>query len=157
MEKYNVILVVFLIFLSASLVYILLPVLFYNDSENEFYVPVVTGDNIPTYKNSCSELNISTSFDYSALNDKNVKITGQIFNKTEYVQFNKTQTGLLIIVPGLSDPPYILVTYADSTPYNINDTITVYGKYYYPVRVNLPSESTNKDLINIMAGYIEKV
>ncbi len=31
----------------------------FNGKESDFYLPAVTGDNISTYKNSCTELNIS--------------------------------------------------------------------------------------------------
>lgn len=160
MEKLSKILAVLLIIVSASFAYVLIFGLSFEGSETDFYVPVVTGDNISSYKNSCSELNVSTLFDYNALNDQNVKITGQISNKTEYFQFDKTRTSLIIKVPGISDPypaPYILVSYTGTIPYNLNDTITVYGKYLYPACVDSPPELANKGLIEIRAGYIEKV
>jgi hypothetical protein len=160
MEKLSKILAVLLIIVSASFAYVLIFGLSFEGTESDSYVTPVTGDeNISTYKNSCSELNVSTFFDYKALNDQMVKVTGQISNKTEYVQFDKTRTFIMIKVPGLAQlypEPYILASYTGTIPYNINDTITVYGKYLYPVCVDSPPELANKGLIEIRAGYIEK-
>jgi hypothetical protein len=159
MEKLSKILAVLLIIVSASFAYVLIFGLSFEGSETDFYVTPVTGaENISTYKNSCSELNVSTIFDYNALNGQMVKVTGQISNKTEYFQFDKTRTSLIIKVPGTSQPypePYILASYTGTMPYNINDTITVYGKYSYPTVLDSPPELANKGLIDIRAGYIE--
>ncbi|MDG3546276.1 hypothetical protein [Methanobacterium formicicum] len=38
----------------------------------------------------------------------------------------------------LSPTPYILASYTGTIPYNINDTITVYGKYFYPAALIHP-------------------
>jgi hypothetical protein len=161
MERLSKVLAILLIIVFASSAYVLIFGLSFEGSESDFYVTPVTGDeNISTYKNSCSELNLSTVFDYNALNDQMVKVTGQISNKTEYFQFNKTRTGLIIKVPGFSQPypePYVLTSYTGTIPYNINDTITVYGKYSYPCTVDSPPELANKGLIDIRAGYIEKM
>jgi hypothetical protein len=157
MEKLSKILAVLLIIVSASFAYVLIFGLSFEGSETDSYVTPVTGDeNIPIYKNSCTELNVSTLVKYNALNGQNVKVTGQIFKKMEYEQFDKTRTHILISVPGLSPEPYISVVYTGTIPYNINDTITVYGKYFYPVTVDSPPELANKGLIDIQAGYIEK-
>lgn len=157
MERLSKILAVLLIIVSGSFAYVLIFGLAIPGSEIDFYVTPVTGDeNISTYKNSCSELNTSTIFDYNALNDQMVKVTGQISNKTEDSQFDKTRTDLLIKVPMLSPTPYILASYTGTIPYNVNDTITVYGKYFYPMVLDSPPELANKGLIVIRAGYIEK-
>jgi hypothetical protein len=157
MERLSKVLAILLIIVSASSAYVLIFGLSFEGSESDFYVTPVTGDeNISTYKNSCSELNLSTIFDYDALNDQMVKATGQISNKTEYNHFNKTRTDLLIKVPMLSPTPYIVATYTGTLPYNINDTITVYGKYFYPRVLDSPPELANQGLIDIRAGYIEK-
>ena len=157
MEKLSKVLAILLIIVSASFAYVLIFGLSFPGSEIDFYVTPVTGDeNISTYKNSCSELNVSTLFDYNALNDQMVKVTGQISNKTEYSQFDKTRTDLLIKVPMLSPTPYILASYTGTIPYNINDTITVYGKYFYPRVLDSPPELANQGLIDIKTGYIEK-
>nr|WP_319372436.1 hypothetical protein [uncultured Methanobacterium sp.] len=160
MERLSKILAVLLIIVSASFAYVLIFGLSFEGSEADFYVTPVTGaENISTYKNSCSELNIPTIFDYNALNGQMVKVTGQISNKTEYFQFDKTRTTLIIKVPRISNPypaPYILASYSGTIPYNINDTITVYGQYLYPAGVDSPPELANKGLIEIKAGYIEK-
>lgn len=127
--------------------------------ESDFFVPIVTGDNISTYKNSCSEINLTDlSKDYKALNGKNVKITGQLCEKIEYFdfQFGNTRSNNIIKVPGIS-PEFMVITYNGTIPYNINDTITVYGEYYYPVSgFHSPPEIANKNLTSIKAGYIEK-
>ena len=161
MEKLSKILAVLLIIVSASFAYVLIFGLSFEGSETDFYVTPVTGDeNISIYKNSCSELNVSTIFDYNALNGQMVKVTGQISNKTEYFQFNKTRTSLIIKIPEISNPypaPYILASYTGTVPYNINDTITVYGEYSYPTCVDSPPELAKIGLIDIRAGYIEKM
>lgn len=158
MEKLSKILAILLIIVSASFAYVLIFGLSFEGSETDFYVTPVTGDeNISTYKNSCSELNASTIFDYNALNGQMVKVTGQISNKTEYFQFDKTRTSLIIKVLGISPEPYILASYTGTIPYNINNTITVYGKYSYPTVLDSPPELAKIGLIDIRAGYIEKM
>jgi hypothetical protein len=160
MEKLSKILAAMLIIVVALFAYVLIFGLSFEGSESDFYVPAVTGaENISAYKNSCSELNASTLVDYKALTGEKVKVTGQIFEKNEFIQFDKTRTFILLNVPELSEPypaPYITVSYTGTVPYNINETITVYGKYFYPICVDSPPELTNKGLIDIRAGYIEK-
>ena len=161
MNKQSKILAVLLIIVSASFAYVLIFGLSFviPGQESDFYVPVITGDNISTYKNSCSEINLTDlSKDYKALNGKNVKVTGQICEKTEYVdiQFGNTRSNNILKVTGLS-PSYMVIIYNGTIPYNINDTITVYGEYYYQVSVFYsPPKIKNKNLTSIKAGYIEK-
>ena len=61
MEKLSKILAVLLIIVSAQFAYVLIFGLSFDGSEDDFYVTSVTGaENISNYKNSCSELNVST-------------------------------------------------------------------------------------------------
>jgi hypothetical protein len=160
MEKLSKILAILLIMVVALFAYVLIFGISFEGSESDSYVTPVTGnENISIYKSSCSELNISTLFDYKVLNGEMVKVSGRIIEKEEYEQFEKTRTMIIINVPGLSEPypaPYIIVSYTGTIPYNINDTITVYGKYFYPAGVDSPQELSGKGLIDIKAGYIEK-
>ena len=114
----------------------------FEGKEIDFYVPAVTGDNISSYKISCSELNLSqVSKDPSSLIGKKVKVTGQIYEKEEIVDFDKTRTSLVLKVPNLSPDPYILVTY---------------GECHYPAQDKTLPEIADKLLPTIHAGYIEK-
>jgi hypothetical protein len=117
----------------------------------------VTGENISAYKNSCAEIKLTDlSKDYNDLNGKNVKVTGQIYQKEEYIQFNKTRSNIILKVTGLSPEPYIIISYTGTLPYNTNDTVTVYGEYMFPTSINSLPELSNKDLVGIKSGYIEK-
>lgn len=157
MDKLRILLAVILIIVVAFLSYVLIFGLSFEGKESDFYVPTVIGDNISTYKNSCSELNLSTSFDYNALNGKKVKVKGQIYKKMEFVQFDKTRTDITLKVPQLSPEPYMVITYTGTIPYNINDTIKVYGVWFYPICIDSPPELANIGLAGIKAGYIEKI
>ncbi|MCC7551577.1 MAG: hypothetical protein KO316_08875 [Methanobacterium sp.] len=157
MEKLSKILAAMLIIVVALFAYVLIFGLSFEGTESDSYVPAVIGaNNISIYKNSCSEINVSTLVDYNALNGKLVKVTGQISEKYEYIQFGKTRTFILLNVPGLSPEPYITTSYTGTLPYNVNDTVTVYGEYFFPICVDSPPELANKDLIDMKAGYIEK-
>ncbi|NYB52206.1 MAG: hypothetical protein HVN35_06590 [Methanobacteriaceae archaeon] len=167
MEKLSKILLITLIIVLALFAYVIFSgsILFspsglaFEGSESDFYVNAVTGDeNISTYKNSCSEINLTNlSKDYKSLNDQMVKITGQISEKDEFIQFDKTRTHILLKVKGLEPEPYIVISYTGTIPYNNNDTIRVYGKYMFPVGIDSPPELSNKYLAEIKAGYIEKI
>jgi hypothetical protein len=129
----------------------------FEGKEIDFYVPAVTGDNISSYKISCSELNLSqVSKDPSSLIGKKVKVTGQIYEKEEIVDFDKTRTSLVLKVPNLSPDPYILVTYTGKLPFKQDNNITVYGEYHYPAQDKTLPEIADKLLPTIHAGYIEK-
>ncbi|MEN4017334.1 MAG: hypothetical protein PQ975_01870 [Methanobacterium sp.] len=130
----------------------------FEGKESDFYVPAVTGEaNILAYKNSCTELNLSqVSKDPYSLIDKNVKVTGEIIEKKEYVQFDKARTSIVLKIPGLSPDPYIFVNYSGTLTFTQGDMITVYGKYHYPGRTDAPPEIANKHLPVIRAAYIEK-
>jgi hypothetical protein len=166
MEKLSKILMLILIVALASFAYLLLSgsILFsssgltFEGKESDFFVQPVTGEtNISLYKNSCTEINLTDlSNNYKVLNGKKVKITGNITDKREYVQFDKTRTDLILKVPGLSPEPYIILVYTGTVPYNINDTITVYGEFMYPTGIDSPPELANKDLASIKVVYIEK-
>ena len=157
MDKLRILLAVILIIVVALFVYVLIFGLSFEGQESDFYLPAITGDNISTYKNSCSELNLSTSFDYNALNGKKVKVKGQIYEKMEFVQFDKTRTDITLKVPEISPVPYMVITYTGTIPYNINDTIKVYGEWFYPICTDSPPELANIGLAGIKAGYIEKI
>jgi len=98
---------------------------FENKESDFFYVPVVTGDNISAYKNSCAELNLSqVSKDPFSLVGKKVKLTGQIYKK-EYTDFEEARTFMVIKVPDFSPEYYILVFYSSNIPFKEGDMITV--------------------------------
>jgi hypothetical protein len=152
------IIAIILILIVGVFAYVSVFGLSFEGSESDSFVPAVTGENVSTYKDSCIELDlINLSKDYRALNGQMVKVPGQIYEKREFIQFDKTRTFIIIKVPGLSPDPYILSSYTGTIPYTINDTITVYGKYMFPVGTDSPPELANKDLAEITAGYIEKV
>lgn len=129
----------------------------FEGKESDFYAPIVTGDNILTYKDSCNELNVSqvSKDPYSLIGNK-VKITGQIVKKEEYIDFGKTRTSVQLKVLGLTPNNYVLVNYSDTMEFEQGDNITVYGEYYYPAQDTSISEIANKFLPIIKAGYIEK-
>ncbi|MBM4240973.1 MAG: hypothetical protein FJ150_04850 [Euryarchaeota archaeon] len=159
MNKKIKISVVLLIIAAVSFIgYIQIFGLSFEGKESDYYAPAVTGeDNISAYKNSCTKLNLSqVSKDPFSLIDKNVKVTGEILEKKEYVQFDKTRTSIVLKVPGLSPDPYILVSYSGTLTFTQGDMITVYGKYYYPGGTDAPPEIANKFFPCIKAGYIEK-
>lgn len=59
---------------------------------SDSYVTAVTSDeNISIYKNSCSELNVSTLFDYNALNGAMVKVTGKNLRKKNMNNLRKQE------------------------------------------------------------------
>lgn len=130
--------------------------LVFEGKESDFYATPVTGENISAYKNSCAELKLTDlSKNYNALNGKNVKVTGQIYQKEEYIQFDKTRSNIILKVAGLSEP-YMIISYTGTLPYNTNDTVTVYGEYMFPTSINSLPELSNQDLVGMKAGYIEK-
>lgn len=160
MNKKIKISVVLLIIAAAGFIgYIQIFGLSFEGKESDFYVPFLTGEtNISSYKNSCIELNLSqVSKDPYSLIDENVKVTGEILEKKEYVQFDKTRTSIVLKIPGLSPDPHILVTYSGTLTVTQGDMITVYGEYHYPGRTDAPPEIANKYLPVIKAAYIEKI
>jgi len=166
MEKLSKVLAVILIIVCAAFVHVLMfgspfvggeGIINFKGKESDFYVPVVSGDNISAYKNSCTEINLSqVSKNPGSLIGQKVKVKGQIQEKVEYVDFDKTRTHIVLKVPELSPDPYILVSYSGTVPFTQGDMITVYGEYYYPGQVDAPPEIANKFLPDIKAAYIEK-
>jgi len=159
MEKLSKVLAVILIIVVAAFAYVLMfgiPFTF-EGKESDFYVTTVTRDDISSYKNSCSELNLSqVSKNPGSLIGKNVKVKGQIQKKEEYVQFKKTRTTIVLKVPELSPDPYIFVSYSTTIPFKQGDMITVYGEYIYPTKDETSPDLANKFLPGIKAAYIEK-
>jgi len=159
MEKLSKILAIVLIIVVAAFAYVLMfgiPFTF-EGKESDFYVPVVTGDDILAYKTSCTEINLSElSKDFKALNGQKVKVKGQIHKKQVYVQFDKTRTYIELKVPELAPYHHILVFYSATLPFKEGDMITVYGEYEFPVGTQSSQELANKDLPSIKAAYIEK-
>lgn len=130
----------------------------FEGKESDYYVSAVTGDNVPVYKNSCIELNLSqVSEDPKSFVGKKVKVTGQIYKKQEYFDFGKTRTNIVLKVPGFSPDPYILAVYTGTLPFQQGDYVTVYGEYFYPTMVDTVPEIADKLLPDIRAGYVEKV
>ncbi|MBM4240972.1 MAG: hypothetical protein FJ150_04845 [Euryarchaeota archaeon] len=159
MEKLSKVLAVILIIVVAAFAYVIFGIPFtFEGKESDFYVPAVTGEaNISSYKNSCTEINLSElSKDFKALNGQKVKVKGQIQKKEEYMQFDKTRTYIELKVPELSPYHHILVSYSATIPFKEGDMITVYGVYEFPVGTQSSQELANKDLSAIKAAYIEK-
>ena len=130
----------------------------FEGEESDFYLPAAAGDNVSTYKNSCSELNMyQVSKDPGSLNGQKIMVTGQILKKDEFVQFSKMRTYIVLKVSGLSPDLYVLVSYSTTTPFNQGDNLTVYGEYYYPAQADSPQEVVNKNLPGIKAVHLEKV
>lgn len=137
--------------------YISLFGLTFEGKESDYFVPAVTGNSIPAYKNSCIELNLNKVVEEpKALNGKKVKVTGQIYKKEEYFDFNKTRTHIVLSVPEISSAPYILVSYTGTLPFQKGDNITVYGEYAYPTVDSTLQGWEDVGLPFIKAGYIEK-
>lgn len=159
MNKKIKISVVLLIMAAVGFIgYIQIFGLSFEGKESDFYVPALTGEaNISSYKNSCIELNLSqVSKDPYSLIDKNIKVTGEILEKKEYIQFDKTRTSIVLKVPELSPYHHILVSYSATIPFKEGNMITVYGEYHYPGRTDAPPEIANKYLPAIKVAYIEK-
>lgn len=130
----------------------------FEGKETDFYASQVTGDNISAYKNSSLDLNLSqVSNDPYSVIGKQVKVTGQLYNKEEFEQFNKTRTDMVLKIPELSPSSYILVTYTGTLPFKKGDNITIYGEYFYPAQDKTLSEISNETLPRIHAVYIEKI
>jgi len=165
MKKTKIFVVLIIIAAVSFISYIYIFGLSFEGKESDFYVPVVTGDNISTYKNSCIELNLSqVSKDPYSLIGKRVYVTGQIAKKEEFVQFNKIRTGIVLKVPELSPIPYILVSYSSTILFKQDDMITVYGEYnypsqyyYHPAQDKIIPEIADKFLPVIRTAYIEKI
>lgn len=156
MEKLSKVLAVLLIILVAAFAYFMSGLAF-EGKEGDIYLPVVTGENISTYKNSCSELNLSqVSKDPFSLVGQKVKVNGQIQKKEEFEQFGNVRTSMVLKVPEISSNPYVLVSYSTTTEFKQGDLITVYGEYYYPAKDETVPELKNKDLPVIRTVYIEK-
>jgi len=145
------------VLIAVIIGYILVFGLDFEGTESDHFVPAVTGENVSAYKNSCTELNLSQiSKDPQSFNGKNVKVTGQLYKKYEYVQFDKKRTNMVLKVPGFSPDPYILVTYTGTLSFILGDNVTVYGEYSYPFTDTTVPEIADKSLPDIRAGYVEK-
>lgn len=173
-NKTKILLVSILLPLSIFLVFIQIFGLSFEGKESDFYVEPVNKENIPAYKDSCIQFNLSSVLkDLTALQGQKVKVTGQIYQKEEYNQFYKTRTSLLLKVPELAPEPYIDVSYTGTTPFIEGDMVTVYGEYYYPSIIDIPpegervsfgaggiaevpSKQKNAKLISIKAALLEK-
>jgi len=83
-------------------------------------------------------------------------VTGQLYYKEEYMDFEKKRTSLVLKVPELLSDPYILVTYTGILQFQKRDNITVYGDYFYPAQDKALPEIADKLLPAIRSGYIEK-
>jgi hypothetical protein len=156
MEKLSKILLVLLIITFGLLVYFIygftVPV-----DENEAFLPVLHGDNVTVYKNSCVEMNISQARnDPITLNGHKVKVMGLIDKKEEFEQFGKTRTYLELKVLNASPDFYILVNYSETMPFKEGDIITAYGECLYPVQTTSSPKLAKKDLIRIDTVHIEK-
>ncbi len=156
MEKATKILALILIMVLIGVIsYIMMFGLAFEGKKSDFYIPVVSGDNVSTYKSSCIDLNISKVLnDPESLIGQNVKVKGSLLKKVE--NFDNT-TDFLLNVPELSIvyPHGILVKYSDKIPYNEGDILEVYGEYGFLTVMG--DSSTDVAVPTIKGGYIEKI
>jgi len=130
----------------------------FEGKERDYYAPAVTGDNISAYKNSCVELNLTkVAEEPEALIGQKVKVTGQLYNKEEYIDFDKTRTHIVLKVPELLSAPYILASYTGTLPFQKGDNITIYGEYVYPSVDTTLQGMEDVGLPCIKAEYIERI
>lgn len=156
MEKRSQILLVLLIIGCGILVYYIYG--FAGEiSEDELYLPVLHGNDITAYKNSCVEMNISQARnDPIVLDGQKIKVKCLVNKKEEFEQFGKTRTYLELKVLNSSPDFYILVNYSETMPFKEGNIITIYGECLYPARTAATSKLANKDLIIINTVHIEK-
>lgn len=151
--KVSLVLAIMILSVIFTITYIYLP--FTTMTENNTFSPILTGNNLTEYENSCLDLNVSQlATNPASLKGQKVKTKGQISKKQEFTQFNKTRTYIELKVPGSTQDFYILVSFAENTIFTQGDWITVYGKCTYPVQTTSSPELSNKNLVQINAVYI---
>lgn len=157
MEKREKILIPLLIIIIGFICYVSIFGLTFEGKESDFYALAVIGDNVSAYKNSCVELNLTkVAGDPEALIGQKVKVTGQLYNKEEYIDFDKTRTNIVLKVPELLSSPYILASYTGTLPFKKGDNITIYGEYIYPAADTTLQGMEDVGFPLIKARYIEK-
>lgn len=129
----------------------------FEGKESDYYAPTVTGNNVSAYTDSYVNINLTkVAEDPEALIGQKVKVTGQLYNKEEYIDFDKTRTHIVLKVPELLSSHYILASYTGILPFKKGDNITIYGEYIYPALDTTLQGMEDVGLPLIKAGYIEK-
>jgi hypothetical protein len=151
--KISLVIVITILCVIFIITYVILP--FTTMTEDKLFSPILTGNNLTEYENSCLELNVSQLATKTAsLKGQKVKTIGQIFKKQEFTQFNKTGTYIELKVPGSNQDIYILVSSAETNIFTEGDWIKVYGECTYPVQTTVSSDLSNKNLVKINAIHI---
>ncbi|MFB2622879.1 hypothetical protein [Methanothermobacter marburgensis] len=120
------------------------------------YPEPLNGTAIISYKNTCSQLNLSDVEENPFfLKKQRVWVDGIIFRKYEFESINRTVTLMVLSVsPG---PGYVLVKYGSASPLKSGDHVRVYGEYFYPAVDKITPELRNSKLPGIKAVYIQKM
>ncbi len=152
-KKSKLIIVLAVVVLVLSSIYFILP--YITTSEKSTFSPILNGDELSIYQNSCSEMDISQAINNpSTLNGQKIMVKGQITKIEKFQQFDKNRTYIEMIVSNSSPLFYVIVSYADVTSFNVGNNITVYGNCEYPVKTSVTPELANKDLIKINAVHM---
>nr|WP_319374513.1 hypothetical protein [uncultured Methanobacterium sp.] len=156
MEKATKILGILLIIVVVGVIsYIMIFGLAFEGKKSDFYIPVVSEDNVSAYKSSCPDLNTSKVLnDPESLVGQKVKVKGSLLKKVE--NFDNT-TDLLLNVPELSMVYQngILIHYSDKIAYTEGDILEVYGEYGFLTVMG--DSSSDVAVPTIKGGYIEKI
>lgn len=151
--KVSLVLVVIILCVIFTVTYIVLP--FTTMTEDNTFQPILTGNNLTEYEESCLELNVKQlATNPASLKGQKVKTMGQISKKQEFTQFNKTRTYIELKIPGSTQDSYVLVSFAENTVFTEGEWIKVYGKCTYPVQTTSSPELSNKNLVQINAVNI---
>lgn len=117
--------------------------------DDSAYIPAVSGENISTYKSSCTEIDLNRSEEeLGLLQWQKIKVNGTLI---ESFDGTSDRTYYTIKVANLTYYPYVDVTYSGKLPFKEGDKLEVYGEYSgieYTDNVTAPF---------IRAAYIEKI
>ncbi|MCG2828073.1 hypothetical protein [Methanothermobacter sp. K4] len=120
------------------------------------YPEPLNGTSIISYKNSCSQLNLSDVEENPfSPKERRVWVDGIVFRKYEFESINRTVPLMVLSVsPG---PGYVLVRYGAASPLKAGDHVRVYGEYFYPARNEIAPEIRDRNLPGIKAVYMQKM
>ena len=95
--------------------------------QSEFYLPTVSGENIPKYKDSCKEVNLNKPLnELDQLSGQKVKVKGELYDVAQNMEGS---TNIMVKIPNVSIYPFIMVTYSSKIPYSLGDKLEIYGEY----------------------------
>lgn len=117
--------------------------------EEFMYVSTVNGDDISTYKLSCSEIDLNKPLDnLQRLSGHKIKFEGK-FIRTITQHSNKTI--MLVKADNLTSYPYIAVAYPTQVDYKEGDELEIFGQYDSRLTDN------GETVPFIKAAYIERI